>query len=357
MDYRLRFTVQEWNRIEWELTRERGLWGPDQPSPLDKWMLDTVEGPHRMRKRMCRNHMFYHDYPYDPNTPVSTKKTKHQKPTSAHSKLHFTLKSMFQQPNVLSGGEFGSRSNKPLPFALPGSDALLSMSIEYPRGGSSDAPFSASSEDALSSPSPLSKTNMFPKSSEDDPVSQAIAKMIEPDDEVVAKFQSARLTGLDSRDGVLLLGTTHFYMIEGVTVLSGGGGLIDIESAPDGSYDAVLPAHLHLPSATKEAVPIGCVKWPYAVVREIHKRRYLLQHCALEVFSSDGRNQFLIFHANQRDKLYQKLRSRCPNLAESGNDTVAGTHPDRDPEQTPGLLSALITGDKSLATRWAVSSH
>ena len=46
MDYRLRFTVLEWSRIEWELTRERGLWGPDQPSPLDKWMLDTVEGPY-----------------------------------------------------------------------------------------------------------------------------------------------------------------------------------------------------------------------------------------------------------------------------------------------------------------------
>ena len=52
---------------------------------------------------------------------------------------------------------------------------------------------------------------------------------------------------------------------------------------------------------------VSCVKWPYAVVREIHKRRYLLQHCALEVFSSDGRNQFLIFHTNQRDKLYHKL--------------------------------------------------
>ena len=125
----------------------------------------------------------------------------------------------------------------------------------------------ASGEDAVSSPPPLSKIDMFPKSSEDDPVSQAIAKMIEPDDEVVmmsmmsfiightvhsqvlykkpllplslltqvvAKFQSARLTGLDSKDGVLLLGTTHFYVIEGVTLLAGGGALIDIESAPDG---------------------------------------------------------------------------------------------------------------------------
>lgn len=43
-DYRLRFAVSEWSKIEYELTRERGLWGPEIPSKLDKWMLDTVEG-------------------------------------------------------------------------------------------------------------------------------------------------------------------------------------------------------------------------------------------------------------------------------------------------------------------------
>ena len=43
-DYRLRYASSEWNKIEYELTRERGLWGPENPSQLDKWMLDTVEG-------------------------------------------------------------------------------------------------------------------------------------------------------------------------------------------------------------------------------------------------------------------------------------------------------------------------
>ena len=43
-DYRLRFAVSEWRKIEYELTRERGLWGPENPSQLDKWTLDTVEG-------------------------------------------------------------------------------------------------------------------------------------------------------------------------------------------------------------------------------------------------------------------------------------------------------------------------
>lgn len=49
-----------------------------------------------------------------------------------------------------------------------------------------------------------------------------------------------------------------------------------------------------------------CTKWTYLQIREVHKRRYLLRHCALEVFSNDGQSLFLIFHLNQSDKIYQK---------------------------------------------------
>ena len=63
-DYSLRFTASEWSHIVGELTRECGLWGPTQPCFLDKWMLDSVEGPSRMRKRMCRNAHFYQHYPF-----------------------------------------------------------------------------------------------------------------------------------------------------------------------------------------------------------------------------------------------------------------------------------------------------
>lgn len=42
--------MSEWSKIEYELTRERGLWGPEIPSKLDKWMLDTVEGTVHVRK-------------------------------------------------------------------------------------------------------------------------------------------------------------------------------------------------------------------------------------------------------------------------------------------------------------------
>ena len=48
--------------------------------------------------------------------------------------------------------------------------------------------------------------------------------------QVTRQYQCARLTGLDSCDGVLLLGSTHFYMIEGITITR-MGEVVDIETA------------------------------------------------------------------------------------------------------------------------------
>ena len=53
-----------WKRVEGELLRVRGIWGPTGESSLTKWMLDMTEGPCRMRKKLTRNVHFYTHYPY-----------------------------------------------------------------------------------------------------------------------------------------------------------------------------------------------------------------------------------------------------------------------------------------------------
>lgn len=68
----LKYVTEEWSQIEYELLRERGLWGPPIGSHLDKWMLEMTEGPCRMRKKMVRNDMFYIQYPYMPDTEHET---------------------------------------------------------------------------------------------------------------------------------------------------------------------------------------------------------------------------------------------------------------------------------------------
>lgn len=66
-EYMEKYLLEEWTQMENELLRERGLWGPPLGSWLDKWMLDMVEGPCRMRKKMVKNDMFYVHYPYRPD--------------------------------------------------------------------------------------------------------------------------------------------------------------------------------------------------------------------------------------------------------------------------------------------------
>ena len=46
-------------------------------------------------------------------------------------------------------------------------------------------------------------------------------------------YQCARLTGLDSIDGLLLFGDTSFYVVEGITYTR-EGSVVDIESATEG---------------------------------------------------------------------------------------------------------------------------
>eukprot|EP01132_Coremiostelium_polycephalum_P005552 gene5552-6914_t len=61
-----KFNVVQWENMRDQLTRERAVWGPEGPSELDKWKLDSTEGPYRMRKKMEKNYNFYKDYPYVP---------------------------------------------------------------------------------------------------------------------------------------------------------------------------------------------------------------------------------------------------------------------------------------------------
>lgn len=77
--------TEEWASIEYELLRERGLWGPPIGSHLDKFVLEMTEGPCRMRKKMVRNDMFYIHYPYIPETETNTNSA--QVPTDLHARM------------------------------------------------------------------------------------------------------------------------------------------------------------------------------------------------------------------------------------------------------------------------------
>ncbi|CAK9291092.1 unnamed protein product [Gordionus sp. m RMFG-2023] len=93
---RRQYAIEQWKKIEKELIRERSLWGSQQPDPLEKWILDSTEGPCRMRKKMTQNPDFYVHYPYivsrDAVNHTNTKNKKFKSlkpPLSLDSELYY----------------------------------------------------------------------------------------------------------------------------------------------------------------------------------------------------------------------------------------------------------------------------
>ena len=90
VDKRL-YASELWRRMRQSFTSERAIWGPAKASPLDKFKLDSTEGPFRMRKKLQRNQHFYEHYPYNAAQEHLPSSSKDKLPTSFDSKLYYEL--------------------------------------------------------------------------------------------------------------------------------------------------------------------------------------------------------------------------------------------------------------------------
>uniref|UniRef100_A0A8D8WKM9 WD repeat and FYVE domain-containing protein 3 n=1 Tax=Cacopsylla melanoneura TaxID=428564 RepID=A0A8D8WKM9_9HEMI len=343
-----RYVLEEWLQIETELTRERGVWGPEIGSRLDKWMLDTTEGPSRMRKKMMRNDMFYIHYPYRPELDIGDNKSlKYRVACSWDSKEYYkkyrpqslielekeiivtpTSEDLYQtvSPNPNTSAEFNLDAN----FA--GLRRVVKRSVSEP-------------DEVLEEDNDETEQEQ----AGDD---QTLIRLLESHDKLshMLKFRCARIQGLDTAEGILLFGKEHLYIVDGFTIFK-FREIRDIESIAADEYEAILPSPGGTPQPKKSKVKRLCSKFLYEDIREVHKRRYLLQPMALEVFSTDGRNTLLAFPIKMRNKIYSKFMAFATCLADSAHQSVAGQKRTANVEQGGSLLSNLI-GETSVTQRW-----
>ncbi len=92
-------------------------------------------------------------------------------------------------------------------------------------------------------------------------------------------------------------------------------------------------------------------KYTYDGVKEVHKRRYLLQPIAVEVFCADGQNQLMAFMKDTRSKVFQNFLSVSNNVQDNAQTSVAGQRLSASVEQSGGLFSSLL-GETSVTQRW-----
>ncbi|XP_017775866.1 PREDICTED: WD repeat and FYVE domain-containing protein 3 isoform X2 [Nicrophorus vespilloides] len=323
-----RYVHQEWLQTETELTRERGLWGSPLPCSLDKWMLDMTEGPHRMRKKTMKNDLFYLHYPYRPEYEKGL--LKHKVATSHHSKEYFTAVQKRQLHGV-SGLSDLERADSICEEASPIPTMQTLPHLARLKSDPDDQQDDAETEEEQQPP----------------PDIQTVLRLLEENEKISYMFRCARIQGLDTMEGLLLFGQEHCYVVDGFTLLK-SREIRDIEAVAPHGYEPILPN----PGSPRRSRSMRqCSKFSYEDIREVHKRRYLLQPMALEVFSRDGRNYLLAFPRKVRNKVYQRFMATATGIADNAQQSVAGQKRTANVEQAAGILSNLI-GETSVTQRW-----
>ncbi|XP_036381916.1 WD repeat and FYVE domain-containing protein 3 isoform X1 [Megalops cyprinoides] len=345
----LKYVTEEWAGIEYELLRERGLWGPPIGSHLDKFQLDMTEGPCRMRKKMVRNDLFYIHYPY---VPDSEPNTSSQKPVRYRRAISYDSKEYYMR--LLSGNpgmyqhsiEQSSERETAQHEPEHGEDTIARVKglVKAPLKRSRST---AEGTDEDNQELPQDQLQELAGMDEEEKTDHtSLLRLLEEGEKIQHMYRCARVQGLDTSEGLLLFGKEHFYVIDGYT-MTVTREIRDIDTLPANMHEAIIPRGARQGQSQLKRT---CSSFAYEDIKEVHKRRYLLQPMAVEVFSGDGRNYLLAFQKGVRNKVYQRFLAVVPSLADS-SESVSGQRPNTSVEQGSGLLSTLV-GEKSVTQRW-----
>ncbi|XP_035824115.1 WD repeat and FYVE domain-containing protein 3 isoform X2 [Aplysia californica] len=369
-----KYLLEDWNQVERELLRVRSLWGPQAASRLDKMVLDMTEGPFRMRKKMMKNDMFYIHYPYRPNLEESP--LRYKIAISLDSKEYYEhfwpqgilcmeaapIQSTLDTDLISSDNDVSSGS----PDDVNNLKKLLPRSISSKSGGEDEDSEDLSqldsghgveldrSESLVDRPEGEGVVDPAGENNSDVPPSpatkadnQTILHFIGEKEQISHMFRCARIQGLDTAEGLLLFGKEHFYVIDGFTLLK-TKEIKDIDSLPYEIHDPIIPKSS---MGTGGNLKRMYSRFAYDDIREVHKRRYLLQPIAIEVFSGDGRNHLLAFPRKIRNKVLAKFLSVATAMTDNAQHSVSGQRQNAKVETGGGIISNLI-GEKSVTQRW-----
>ena len=328
IEYRLDHALCIWKPINEELTRERGLWGPENYNPFQKWTQDCLEGPSRQRKRLRVNKTFYQTYEFFPEDDKKELKVRNRRPVSYDCIIMYHIASSLgtevkdlltlnpgTQTNELARGDYFTQSKST--FVTKGNELERSQYVKPRAMTYINFNFVGEGRDTRS-----------PRAIDpDNPLLLTIRKMLDPAD--TNSFQyiypCARLLGLDTAPGILYLGRINMYIVDGYA-MSINGDLVDLKEA---SLDSVLLVTYEESNNYSEGKQFGdiqvhCTKIAYEDVREILKRRYMLRENSMELFCADGNNHFIVVLQNSLNKIIEKIKEQAKAMTDKGEESVVG---------------------------------
>ncbi|ESK93353.1 beige beach domain-containing protein [Moniliophthora roreri MCA 2997] len=215
------------------LTAERGLW-PDQNGKPQLWRLDETEGPQRIRKKMEPDHN-----------------------------------------ETLSSGQEQRHSTRDIEVPESENASIVPSVTEVP-------PWAESYE--------IASTEMDDRQLAEDIVDdkhRRVRHELAPGDVIEAVGTVARIVGVDSSPGLLIIGRSHVYMLDGV-VESEDGEVIDAHEASKSLF--FVPG-----SIVELDGPQRAQRWEHDQILTYSNKTFLFRDVGLEIYFKDSRSLLVVF--------------------------------------------------------------
>ncbi|KAL7668922.1 hypothetical protein ACOME3_009604 [Neoechinorhynchus agilis] len=375
----LKYFCNLWNRNKKEFYRQRGLLGSNSSSILERWKLDPTEGFARMRRRLMQNSDFYSLYmAHDVSGQFKEFFKIERGPRSKHvDRLAHVLcgarlsevKNITIMPAQCSGNTsrnldaFNMDDNEDVTNSV--SILSESLSSRHKHGDameddSEDEERKSTSLDVLS----INYTVMAKHQADDSliqiddanlSVDQSIRKLIGRNEQIREYCRCARITPVDAIEGVLLFGQYSYYFVDEYTVLR-NNEIVRISQLSEDQQSRLVFVLPRLVTSSKSSENPKekslCEKFDYAEIREVFKRRYLLQRNAIEIFSSGGQTVLLAFLKSQRNRMYRRFLSLAGDLSANRNQESIFGQRSAATELEQGTFLTSLLGERSVTQKW-----
>ncbi|KAH7926600.1 beach-domain-containing protein [Leucogyrophana mollusca] len=224
------------------------------PNQKRSWQLDETEGPHRIRKKL---------EPVDEGTALGGKPVVHRRRESLAS----------------SDSDIGSLVQGDHAVSQDPEDQLTEEVIEDKH--------------------------------------RRVRHELEPGDVIEAVSTVSRVSGVDCFPGLLIIGCTHLYMLDGL-VENEDGEVIDAHDAPRGLF-FISGSSVDLRKAQRAQ------RWTLDQLAGFGDRAFLFQDVALEIFFQDSRTLLAVFlDKARRQEVTRRLQSIMSRLGTHDSSPMSG---------------------------------
>lgn len=285
------------------LLRPGAIFYQDRPT---KWRLDRTEGRDRMRVRILPD--------YSSQNEAFQPKRKTNDTQSASSLRLNTSAIPAESPSANAAATPASAVAKPVEITNLEVDAQ-----DVP----SDTPEQQTDTSENQSVVPEDEFEMVDDPNDPDgqegfeDKNRRVMRRLETHDAVQQVYNVSRIIGLETCEGILLVGKNNLYLMDNFFHCA-DGEIVNAWEAPEEERDPFSQIVMGKKTGDKRASPArrsqDSRNWSWQDVISISKRRFLLRDVAIEIFFTDGRSYLLTaINPATRDEVYNRLLNKVPH--------------------------------------------